>query len=229
MEKPVAKKAKFPIASIILTVFAMFGVFCSLGLDIVPGFLSDYALPSGITYYARLGFSALLSSLRLIGMLVFLVGLFLYRKKGNILCGAGVALNVVNLILSIFSNITSLVTNPINPASPLFFIFTELLIAAFLIVAAVFYFTEIKALGMPLKFILGLVAIILAFVSAGGASFITTRVFTEMIGYTADIEGFFYTFMHVPHITFSVLSSVVYAFTSLWFYLAIVLFTPKKG
>ena len=70
---PKAKKAKAPVASIIFTVFAMLGVFCTIGIDIVPLFLPHFGLPGGIAYTAKIGLTTVLGSIQLLGMLLFLI------------------------------------------------------------------------------------------------------------------------------------------------------------
>ena len=113
--------------------------------------------------------------------------------------------------------------------SGLFFISADLIITLFLVIAAVFYFTKIKVLGMPLKLIFGLFAIIASFVAAGGVPYIIAQSMNAGAGIIADLEGFLYTLTHTNVILFALISNLLTAFTSLYFYAAIVLFTPKKG
>ena len=150
MEKPAVKKAKAPIVSIILTALGILGILVSIGFDITTNFIPE------IGFSKKIGSTAFLGSSQLIGMILFLVGLFMHRKKGNILCGIGVVLNALPVLKTLFTG------------SGLFFISTDLIITLFLVIAAVFYFTKIKVLGMPLKLIFGLFAIIASFVDAGG-------------------------------------------------------------
>ena len=211
MEKPVVKKAKAPIAAIILTVLGILGILISIGFDVAINFIP------AIGYGSNLVSTALFGSSQLIGMILFLVGLFLHRKKGNILCGAGVALYAIPTLRYLLTD------------SGFFFISTDLIITLFLIIAAVFYFTKIKVLGMPLKLIFGLFAIIASFVAAGGIPYIITQSMNAGAGILADFEGFFYTLTHTNAVLFSFISNLLSAFTALYFYAAIVCFTPKKG
>ena len=211
MEKPVVKKAKAPIASIILSALGILGILISIGFDITFNFIPEIGFSKNLVNTAFFGSS------QLIGMIIFLIGLFLHRKNGNILCGIGVVLNALPVLKTLFTG------------SSLFFISTDLIITLFLVIAAVFYFTKIKVLGMPLKLIFGLFAIIASFVAAGGVPYLITQSMNAGAGIVADLEGFFYTLTHTNVILFGLISNLLTAFTSLYFYAAIVLFTPKKG
>ena len=207
MEKPVAKKAKAPIIAIIFTAFAILGLFISLGADITVNFIPSLGVSN------RLGLTAILGSSQLIGMVLFLVGLFLHRKNGNILCGVGVVLNAVSVLSDLISDTSIL------------FISTDLIIALFLIIAAVFYFTRIKVLGMPLKLIFGAFAVIASFVAAGGITYIVASSAALSMG----LDNIFSAFNYAPYVIVITVSNLLSAFTAFWFYLAIVFFTPKKG
>ena len=210
MENTAVKKAKAPIAAIILTVLGILGLLCFLGFNITVNFLPQIDLHFNFLRTAPF------RSAEFIGMILFLVGLFMHRKCGSILCGAGVVLYAIPALVTLFTD------------TGLFFISTDLTLVLFLVIAAVFYFTKIKILGMPIKLIFGLFAIIASFVAAGVVPYLITQSMNGA-GIIADFEGFFYTLTHNPPVIFSFISNILASFTALYFYAAIICFTPKKG
>ncbi|MBR4941323.1 MAG: transposase, partial [Clostridia bacterium] len=144
---PKQKKAKAPVASIIFAILAFLGIFVSSTVNLLPNFIPSLGISTPINF-----FNVICPGLETTGILLFVIGLFLHRKCGNILCGVGIVL----FALSTFSY---LVTSGFS-----FFIITDLITVIFLIISAIFYFTKAKVLGMPLKLIFGIFAILAAFV-----------------------------------------------------------------
>ena len=136
-------------------------------------------------------------------------------------------LNVIFIIIGVILNAVPTVSYLIKD-SGLFYLSVDLTVVLFLVLSAVFYFTKVRVLGMPLKLIFGIFAILATFISVGGTPYIIAQSLNDGLGIFADFEGFIYALTQTKAIIFSLIANLLSAFAAVYFYVAVVFFTPKK-
>ncbi len=204
------KKSRFPIAALILSALALLGCCSDLISRFVISSIPDLLFSFNLTplYIAKTFVPMFLS------VLLFIPGLILHRKKGNILCGISMLFAALQCVLSLL------------PFYGFVYFFSELVIAAFFIISGVYYFTGAKILGKPLKLIFGLLAIVFVFVNSSASVFTATKGIMNALDYLSFFEIINY---HALEIVPTVISSVSSALYTVYFAVAIILFTPFKN
>ena len=206
------KQKAFPVFPLILTLLAL-----------VIQLIRHLATPLAniIIYNSHVSFSPtyILSVLiNLSALTLFAIGLILHEKKGHILCGVALLLQSVEFIFSVFTENIAV------------FIITYTLALIFLVLSGVFYLTRAKVLGMPLKLIFGIIAVI----GLAAAVIYLVTMFPMITGVTVkfffnnSLERIFEHFMHYGSLFSSIGSSCAGLFALALQYIAVILFTPKK-
>ena len=206
------KQKAFPVFPLILTLLAL-----------VIQLIRHLATPLAniIIYNSHVSFSPtyILSVLiNLSALTLFAIGLILHAKKGHILCGVALLLQSVEFIFSVFTENIAV------------FIITYTLALIFLVLSGVFYLTRAKVLGMPLKLIFGIIAVI----GLAAAVIYLVTMFPMITGVTVkfffnnSLERIFEHFMHYGYLFSSIGSSCAGLFALALQYIAVILFTPKK-